>query len=95
MFRRVTKVTNYRRGWGPPSCTYRAARPPSQVSYFNLQEQIQEGQQEVCCGYDSNGIVDLFEATQAHYYRGQVIPLCAGWIGEINEVLDKIIRMLA
>jgi len=40
-------------------------------------------------------IVDSFKAAQAHFYRGQVIPLCTGWFGEINEDFEKIIKILA
>ena len=40
-------------------------------------------------------VVGPFQASQGRFYRGQVIPLCAGAFGEINEDLDKIIRRLA
>ena len=46
-------------------------------------------------GDGNNDIVGPFEASQSRFYRGQVIPLCAGWFGEINEDFDKIIYTLA
>ena len=46
-------------------------------------------------GDGSEGVVGPFEAAQKHFYRGQVIPLCAGWFGEINEDFEKVITALA
>ena len=46
-------------------------------------------------GDGDSDIVGPFEASQGRFYRGQVIPLCAGWFGEINEDFDKIIFTLA
>ena len=40
-------------------------------------------------------IVGPFEASQNRFYWGQVIPICAGWFGEIGEDFTKIIRLLA
>ena len=36
-----------------------------------------------------------FEAAQARFYIGPVIPLCAEWFGEINEVFEKVIQIIA
>ena len=46
-------------------------------------------------GDGNNGITGPFEAAQKHFYRGQVIPLCAGWFGEINEDFEKVILTMA
>ena len=46
-------------------------------------------------GDGTGDIVGPFEAAQAWFYRGQVIPLCAGWFGEINEDFEKVIKLLA
>ena len=40
-------------------------------------------------------IVGPFEADQARFYRGQVIPLCTGWFREINEDFEKVIKLLS
>ena len=36
-----------------------------------------------------------FETAQRQFLHGQVIPMCAGWFGEINEDFDKTIKILA
>ena len=46
-------------------------------------------------GDGTSGVVGPFEAAQKQFYRGQVIPLCAGWFGEINEDFEKVIVALA
>jgi len=43
----------------------------------------------------SNYITGPFKASQARFYKGQIIPLCAGWFREINEDFDNIIKILA
>ena len=35
-----------------------------------------------------------FEQSQNRFWRGQVIPICAGWFGEINKDFEKIIQRL-
>ena len=44
--------------------------------------------------YGTNGITGPFEAAQGRFYRGQVILICAGWLGEINEDFEKTIKVL-
>ena len=44
---------------------------------------------------ETDSVVGPFTAAQSRFFRGQVIPLCAGWFGEINEDFSKIIRTLA
>ena len=46
-------------------------------------------------GDGNNNITGPFEASQNSFYRGQVIPICAGWFGEINEDFNKTIKVLA
>jgi hypothetical protein len=46
-------------------------------------------------GDGSGPAVGPFEAAQSRFYRGQVIPICAGWFGEIGEDFEKVIRILA
>ena len=41
------------------------------------------------------GIKGQLETAQQQFHRGQVIPMCAGWFGEINEDFDKTINILA
>ena len=36
-----------------------------------------------------------FETVQLQFHCRQVIPMCAGWLGEINEDFDKTIKILA
>ena len=43
---------------------------------------------------DSN-VVGPFSAAQGRFFRGQVIPLCAGAVGEIGEDFSKILKTLA
>ena len=40
-------------------------------------------------------MVGPFEAAQKQFCRGQVVPLCAGWFGEINKDFEKVIVTLA
>ena len=40
-------------------------------------------------------IKGLCETAQQQFHRGQVMPICAGWFGEINEDFDKRIKILA
>ena len=47
----------------------------------------------VCEG--TSGLGGPFEAAQKQFFRGQVVPLCAGWFGEINEDFEKVIVTLA
>ena len=37
----------------------------------------------------------LFEAAQQQFLKGQVIPLCAGWFGEVGRDFDKTVGILA
>ncbi len=46
-------------------------------------------------GDGTSDTVGPFEAAQQRFYCKQVIPICAGWYGEINEDFEKIIRLLA
>ena len=46
-------------------------------------------------GDGDNDVVGPFEAAQSRFYRGQVIPICAGWFREIGEDFEKIIKVLA
>ena len=43
----------------------------------------------------NNDVVGPFQAAQTQFYRGQVIPICAGWVGETGEDPKKIIKLLA
>ena len=46
-------------------------------------------------GNGENNFVGPFQAAQSRFYRGQIIPLCAGWFGELGEDFEKVIKMLA
>ena len=46
-------------------------------------------------GDGNDATVGPFEAAQQRFYRGQIIPLCAGWYGDVNEDFEKILRILA
>ena len=46
-------------------------------------------------GDGSGDIVGPFEASQRWFFRGQVIPIYAGWFGEIGEDFNNIITRLA
>ncbi len=36
-----------------------------------------------------------FEAAKKRFFRGQVIPVCAGWFGEVNKDYETFITKLA
>ena len=44
---------------------------------------------------DNDGTSGPFQTAQQRFYRGQVIPLCSGWFGEIGEDFGKVIKQLA
>lgn len=44
---------------------------------------------------DESNVLGPFAASQSRFHCGQVIPLCAGWFGDINEDFGKVIRTLA
>ena len=46
-------------------------------------------------GDGTGDIIGPFEQSQNRFWRGQVIPVCAGWFGEINKDFEKIIQRLA
>ena len=46
-------------------------------------------------GDGDNDIVGPFQAAQSRFHKGGVIPLCAGWFGEIGGDFEKVIRLLA
>lgn len=43
----------------------------------------------------SGNVVGPFQAAQGRFYRGQIIPMVAGWVGEIEEDFEKVIKVLA
>ncbi|EJK46647.1 hypothetical protein THAOC_34675 [Thalassiosira oceanica] len=46
-------------------------------------------------GDGTGNVVGPFQTMLGRFYRGQVLPVCAGWFGDINIDFDKIIRQLA
>jgi len=46
-------------------------------------------------GDGTGNVVGPFQTMLGRFYRGQVLPVCAGWFGEINIDFDKILRQLA
>ena len=46
-------------------------------------------------GDGNDGVTGPFEASQNSFYCGQVIPICCGAFGEINEDFNKTIKTLA
>ncbi|EJK73498.1 hypothetical protein THAOC_04874, partial [Thalassiosira oceanica] len=46
-------------------------------------------------GDGTGNVVGPFQTMLGRFYRGQVLPVCAGWFGEINIDFDRIIRQLA
>ena len=44
---------------------------------------------------DGDEAVGPFEAAQQQFFRGQVIPLCVGWFGEVGRDFDQVIEVLA
>ena len=36
-----------------------------------------------------------FRAALGRFFCGQVIPICAGWFGEINEDFDRVLKRIA
>ena len=45
-------------------------------------------------GDGRNNIVGPFSQAQGRFLGGQVIPLCAGWFGEVNKDFEKMIGVL-
>ena len=43
----------------------------------------------------NNNVVGPFEVAQARFLGSQVIPIVSGWFGEINEDVDKVIKLVA
>jgi hypothetical protein len=39
--------------------------------------------------------VGPFEAAEKRFFRGQVIPICTGWFGEVNKDYKTLITKLA
>ena len=46
-------------------------------------------------GDGTNNVVGPFEVAQRRFYRGQVIPLCAGGFWGINKDFEKALKVLA
>ena len=46
-------------------------------------------------GDGTNGITGPFQTAQGRFYRGQIIPVCVGWFGEINQDFKQIIKIVA
>ena len=46
-------------------------------------------------GDQKSGIKGSFETAQHQFLQGQVIPMCAGWFGEINKDFENTIKILA
>ena len=47
-------------------------------------------------GSDGTGdVVGPFEAVEARFFRGEVIPVCVGWFGEINRDYEILLKKLA
>ncbi|EJK70204.1 hypothetical protein THAOC_08457, partial [Thalassiosira oceanica] len=46
-------------------------------------------------GDGTGNVVGPFQTMLGRFYRGQVLPVCAGWFGDINIDFDKIIQQLA
>ena len=46
-------------------------------------------------GDGTGNVVGPFQAEQGIFYRGQIIPMVAGWFGEIGEDFEKVIKVVA
>ena len=42
----------------------------------------------------NNDVVGPFQTAQNCFYRGQVIPICAGWFGEIVKDFEENIKLV-
>ncbi len=41
-----------------------------------------------------DNVVGQFEAALGCFYRGRVIPIVAGWLGEVNKEFEELIQRL-
>ncbi len=50
---------------------------------------------EEVVGDGTGNVVGPFQTAQGRFFRGQIIPIVAGWFGEIGEDFEKVIKVLA
>ncbi len=46
-------------------------------------------------GNEASDVVGPFEAAKKRFFKGTVVPICAGWFGEVNKDYKTLISMLA
>ncbi len=46
-------------------------------------------------GNGTSEVVGPFEAAKKRFFKGTVIPVCAGWFREVNKDYETLISMLA
>ena len=46
-------------------------------------------------GDGTGNVLRPFQAAQGRFYRDKIIPMVAGWFGEIGEDFEKVIKVLA
>ena len=46
-------------------------------------------------GDGTSQVVGPFEAAKKRFFKGTVIPICAGWYGKVNKDYETLITMLA
>ena len=50
---------------------------------------------DLVVGDGTTGIIGPFEAAQGLFLTGQVIPLVVGAFGDVNEVVEKVLKQVA
>ena len=68
-----------------------------------VKSEVQEASPPVCCGCSwrwNRGYCGTIRTITAYnnnnrFWKGQIIPVCAEWFGEINKDFEKIVQRLA
>ena len=72
---------------------YRAKEILSQ--YSNKFKKLDRVFVEEVVGNGETSITEPFQMAQGRFFWGQVIPMCAGWFGEIGKDFAQVVKILA
>ena len=63
--------------------------------YANKFEKLDKTFASDVFGDGTTGVEGPFVRAQGRFFKGQVIPLCAGGFGEVNKDFEKVLKILA
>ena len=63
--------------------------------YKNKFEKLDKTFASDVVGDGTTGVVGPFARAQGRFFKGQVVPLCAGRFGEVNKDFTKVLKILA